>query len=150
MILKLIFVFSSRTKIRVRTLINRFLTLSSPINLSKSSCTRLVQLSKQSKTPPVESVSILFSSRYPPSSLLISSKMSVALTLLSGSICSKPKRFVRDAIRVLTVSYWNLFFSYRFTTKTDFSRVFFSMGCLMFLTVLAVQPYFFNGGGWLF
>ena len=69
-----------------------------------------VELSMKSKTPSVELVSVLFSSRYYPSSLLISSKMSVALTLLSTSICSKPKRFVVDAIKISSVSDSDRFF----------------------------------------
>ena len=86
-------VLNNKAKICVRALTNRFLSVSSLINSSKSSCTLLLNASSKSKTPSVESVLILFSSRYYSISLLISSKISVASTLLWTSVCSKPKRF---------------------------------------------------------
>lgn len=102
-----IFVFNSRAKIRISALINRFLLVSSLIDSSKSSCTQLVKVSKKRKMPSVESASMLFSSRYYSSSLLISSRMNVVSTLLSASVCLKPKRFVVDAIEILGVSVLN-------------------------------------------
>ena len=53
-------VLSNKVKIHVRALINRFLSVSLPINSSKSSCTRLLNISRKSKTLSIESVSILF------------------------------------------------------------------------------------------
>ena len=73
-------VISNKAKICFRALINHFLSVSSPINSSKSPCTRLLNVSRKSKTPSVESVLILLSSRYSSSSLLISLKISVAST----------------------------------------------------------------------
>ena len=70
------FVFSNRANICVNALMNRFLSVSSPINSSNSSCIQLDNPSKKSKTPSVESASWLFSNKYFSSSLLISSKMS--------------------------------------------------------------------------
>ena len=77
------FALSSSTNICVRALIKHFLFVSSPINLSKSSCTWFVNYSRKSKTLSVESVLILFSSKYSSSSLLISSKINVVSTSLS-------------------------------------------------------------------
>ena len=48
------FVFKSRAKMRVSALTKRFSSVSSPTNLSKSSCRLLVKFSKKSKTPSVE------------------------------------------------------------------------------------------------
>ena len=48
--------------------------------------------------------------------------MSVALTLLSTSICSKPKRFVVDAIKISSVSDSDRFFS-AISYKTSFKGV---------------------------
>ena len=70
-----IFVFSNRANMRVNDLMNHFLSVYSPINSSNSSCIRLDNPSKKSKTPSVESEPSLFSSRYSWSSLLISSKV---------------------------------------------------------------------------
>ena len=126
------FVFSSKAKIFFSALTNRFSSVSSPINSSKSSCTRLVKVSKKSKTPSVESVSVHFSRRYSSSFLLISSKISVVSTLLSASICSKPKRFQLDAIEKLTVivlnNYSDIFCQF-FLVKFDFFRVFSAKKC---------------------
>ena len=47
------FVFNSRAKIRISALTNRFLSVSSPIDSSKSSCTQLVKVSKKRKMPSV-------------------------------------------------------------------------------------------------
>ena len=49
---------------------------------------------RKSKTPSVESVSTLCSSRYYSSSFLISSQISVLSILLSASVCVKQKRFL--------------------------------------------------------
>ena len=94
------FVFKSSAKMRVSALTKSFLLLSSPINSSKSSCRRLVKFSRKSKTPSVESVSI-YPVRYCPISLRISSKISVASTVVfSTSICSKLKRLSLDVIKI--------------------------------------------------
>ena len=93
------FVFNSRAKIHVSALTNRFLSLPSPINSPKSSCTQLVKASKKSKTPSVESVLILCSSRCSSSSLLISLKISVVSAPLSASICSRPKRIALTPLK---------------------------------------------------
>ena len=93
------FVLSSRAKVRINTLIKRFLSVSSPIISSKLSWTLLVNDSRKSKTPSVESVSILFSRRYFLNSLLISSKINVALTFVSTSISTNWKRSSFDAIK---------------------------------------------------